>query len=440
MSRKNLANASQNDLGTALSGAQAAFAASNPKSLEQLEHAAAHMPGGNTRSVLFYPPYPLTMAKGEGCYLWDVDGHRYADFLGEFTAGIYGHSDPIIRSALHDALANGINLSAHNLLEGQLAEIICKRIASFESVRFTNSGTEASLMAIALAKATTGRSKILVFEGAYHGAAISFLSGPSRINVPHDFIVAPYNDADAARELITLHGKDLAAVMAEPMLGAGGCIPGTTDFLKTLRSETEKAGALLIFDEVMTSRLAYGGLQSQIGVLPDLTVVGKYFGGGLSFGAFGGKQSLMQAFDPRNPGALSHPGTFNNNVLTMAAGIAGLTHLYTRQAAIDLNTKGEELRRQVNALFKDSGTPLHFTGRGSVMNVHPTTGPIQRPSEAADGDYRLRDLYFFNLLSDGIYIAHRGLVALSLPIGETEIAQFLEATENFVNRHSQLFS
>jgi glutamate-1-semialdehyde 2,1-aminomutase len=406
----------------------------------QLERAAEFMPGGNTRSVLFYPPYPLTMAKGDGCYLWDVDGHRYADFLGEFTAGIYGHSDPNIRAALEEALSNGINLSAHNVLESQLAEILCERLPSLESVRFTNSGTEANLMAIALAKVATRRPKILVFEGAYHGSAISFLGGSSQINVPHEFIIAPYNDPDAARDLIALHGRDLAAVLVEPMLGAGGCIPGDEEFLKALREKTEEMGVLLIFDEVMTSRLSYGGRQEQLGILPDLTVIGKYFGGGLSFGAFGGKKELMQAFDPRRPDCLSHPGTFNNNVLTMAAGIAGLTHLYTRQAASDLNAKGERLRRQVNDLFHQHRAPLHFTGLGSVMNVHPAKEPINRPGDVAGRDRRLRELYFFDLLSDGIYIAYRGLVALTLPIDEIELAQFLRATERFLARRGHLFT
>lgn len=416
------------------------FTARNPLSRAQLDRAADFLPGGNTRSVLFYPPYPLTMVKGEGCHLWDLDGHRYTDFLGEFTAGIYGHSDPVIRAAIETTLANGINLSAHNVLEGQLAEILCTRLPSLQSVRFTNSGTEANLMAIALAKATTGRSKVLVFDGAYHGSAISFVGGPSRINVPHEFVIAPYNDADAARELIMRHARDLAAVLVEPMLGAGGCVPGTPDFLTTLRAETERHGVLLIFDEVMTSRLAGGGRQSLLNIIPDLTVIGKYFGGGLSFGAFGGCKELMAIFDPRHPGSLSHPGTFNNNVLTMAAGIAGLRDVYTEQAAVELNAAGDRLRQQLNDLFDANDAPFQFTGLGSLMNIHPNRGPIRRPTDATTGDRRLRELYFFDLLSDGIYIANRGLVALTLPIGKTELSHFLTATEQFLTRRRNLFN
>jgi glutamate-1-semialdehyde 2,1-aminomutase len=330
-------------LAWALDEARAAFADRNPESRAQFARAAAVMPGGNTRTVLFYDPFPLTIVRGEGCRLFDADGHVYVDLLGEFTAGIYGHSHPVIRRAIETALAGGINLSGHNKLEAELAAIICGRIPSVDRLRFTNSGTEANMMAIALAKAATGRGKILVFDGGYHGSTISFAGGASPINLPHDFIVADYNDVEGARRLIRTHGRDLAAVLVEPMLGAGGCIPGTLEFIACLREESLRVDALLIFDEVMTSRLSGGGRQAQIGISPDLTVLGKYLGGGMSFGAFGGRADLMDLFDPRRGRVLPHPGTFNNNVMTMAAGIAGLTRIYTPEIADQLSARGDAI-------------------------------------------------------------------------------------------------
>jgi glutamate-1-semialdehyde 2,1-aminomutase len=428
-----------NEIECALAKAKSDFAERNPKSHAQMEKAARFMPGGNTRTVLHYDPFPLTMSKGDACYLWDLDEHRYVDFLGEFTAGIYGHSAPAIRAAVERALKYGINLSSYNLLEGQLAKILCERFPSYEAIRFTNSGTEANLMALALAKATTGRTNILVFEGGYHGSVLSFGAGSSPLNVPHDFIRAPYNNPEMARDLIRRNSNSLAAVLVEPMLGAGGCIPGDTEFLALLREETQRSGAILIFDEVMTSRLAPGGRQQQIEILPDLTVTGKYLGGGLSFGAFGGRQELMASFDPRRPDCLSHPGTFNNNVLSMAAGIAGLTLLYTPQAANSLNTRGDRLRSDLNALFERFRAPFQFTGLGSVMNLHATRDQIKRPADTAGADNSLRELFYFDVLADGIFIAHRGLVALSLPIGEQEVAQFKWATEQFLSCRAQLF-
>ena len=238
------------------------------------------MPGGNTRTILYFDPFPLCMLRGEGCHLFDADGHRYVDLLGEYTAGIFGHSHPVIRAAIVDALNGGISLSAHNAAENRLANLIRERYASMELVRFTNSGTEANLMAIATAIAFTGRRRILVFAGAYHGSVLKFGGAPSPINVPHDFLIAPYNDIETARTLLREHAGELAAVLVEPMLGSAGCIPGDPPFLSMLADESRAAGALLIFDEIQTSRLSAGGRQALLGIRPDLTTLGKYHGGG----------------------------------------------------------------------------------------------------------------------------------------------------------------
>jgi len=208
----------------------AAYTARNRKSLESFSSATSVMPGGNTRSVLYYAPFPLSIARGEGCRLWDVDGHDYADFLGEFTAGIYGHSDPRIRAAIDSALDRGINLSGHNLLEAKLARIVCDRFPSIDLVRFTNSGTEANLMALVAATVFTGRRKILVFDGAYHGGVLTFTRGASPVNVPHEFVLSTYNDVDRTLRLIEAHAKELAAVLVEPMLGQAAAFRRTPNF------------------------------------------------------------------------------------------------------------------------------------------------------------------------------------------------------------------
>ncbi len=399
-----------------LAEAKRGYSLRNPASFERWQAAACAMPGGNTRTVLFFEPFPICMVRGEGCLLFDADGHRYVDLLGEYTAGIYGHSNPVIRRAIAAALDNGISLSAHNHLELGLARLICDRFTSIELVRFTNSGTEANLMAIATAIAATGRRRVLVFQGSYHGGVLAFGTGPSRTTVPHDFIVAPYNDTDGVRELIRRDGAALAAILVEPMLGAGGCVPGEPAFLEMLAEEARAAGAMLVFDEIQTSRLSPGGRQELLGISPDLTTLGKYFGGGLSFGAFGGRANLMSLYDPRRPDHLAHAGTFNNNVLSMAAGYAGLSQLLSPDALQSLNRRGDALRTALNEQFAESACGLSVSGLGSLMNFHAINGI---PSER---DVLL--LLFFDLLERGFYCSPRGLIALSLAVGDPELAEF----------------
>ena len=320
------------DIDAALSEAKETYVARNPKSFARFIEATAVMPGGNTRTSLHYDPFPVAMVKGEGCRLWDADGAEYIDFLGEYTAGLYGHSHPVIRAAIDRVLQSGINFGASNMLEPGFARAVCQRFG-LDRVRFTNSGTEANLMALATACAFTKRRSVMVFRGGYHGGVFTFATGGNPINAPFDFVVAPYNDIDGTLALIGQHGDHLAAIILEPMMGGGGCIAAEPAFLHALREAASRIGAVLILDEVMTSRLAPGGLQSLRGVQPDLTTFGKYIGGGMSFGAFGGRAEIMDLFDPRRPDALPHAGTFNNNVLTMAAGLAGLTEVYTPDAA-----------------------------------------------------------------------------------------------------------
>jgi glutamate-1-semialdehyde 2,1-aminomutase len=407
------------------------FTGANPASRRQFEAQARYMPGANSRSVLFYAPFPLTIAKGEGAALWDADGHRYADFIAEYTAGVYGHSAPEIRDAVVEAMQGGINLTGHNLLEGRLAKTICERFPQIEQLRFTNSGTEANLMALTAALHFTGRRKIVVFSGGYHGGVLGFGAKPLPTTVPFDFLVLPYNDAQAASEQIEKHGPEIAAVLVEPMQGASGCIPGRLDFLQALRDGATKVGALLVFDEVMTSRLGPQGLANRLGIRSDLTTLGKYIGGGMSFGAFGGRSDVMAQFDPRT-GSLSHSGTFNNNVMTMAAGYAGLTKLFTPEAAGALAERGEAMRARLNTLCAKEDVAMQFTGVGSLMNAHFVRGEVRCVDDLAVVDGRLRQLLFFHLLSEGIYASPRGFVVLSLPLTDADIDRFAAAIGSFI--------
>lgn len=420
------------NIDVALASAVEQFAAANPRSAAHYQESTSYMPGGNTRTVLYSSPFPLCIVEGWEARLRDADGRVYVDLLGEFTAGLFGHSDPVIRAAIDEALDGGVNLSGHNHLEAGLARIVCERFPSIDLVRFTNSGTEANLMAIATAMAWTGRKTILCFDGAYHGSMISFPPGGSPVTVPHQFVTAPYNDVEAALRVARAAGDDLAAILIEPMLGAGGSIPADHAFLQALRDEADRLGAVLIFDEVMTSRLSPGGRQAILGIIPDMTTLGKYIGGGMSFGAFGGRADLMRLYDPRDPNALMHAGTFNNNVLTMAAGYAAMSKLLTPERCVALNAAGDRLRDQLTQIFEQTGAPYAVSGLGSVMTIHPTG--------AEDVVPQLRDLLFFDLLQRGYYIARRGMIALSLPVTDEDLDGFLEAVTEMVDERHDVYA
>ena len=243
----------------ALVATEQRYASANPKSLARHLDATKHLPGGNTRTNMHFSPFPIGIARGEGARLYDHDGHVYTDMLGEYTAGIYGHSHPHIRAAIIEALDGGLNLGAPNRWEAELGRLMCDRFPSLDKVRFCNSGTEANLYAITTARACTGRSHVLVFDGAYHGGALSFVNANPML-APFPFIIAQYNDVEGCAALISGHQDELAAVLIEPMIGSGGGISADRQFLAMLREETRRRGIVLIFDEVMTSRLAPGGL------------------------------------------------------------------------------------------------------------------------------------------------------------------------------------
>ncbi|MEL6373654.1 MAG: aminotransferase class III-fold pyridoxal phosphate-dependent enzyme [Pseudomonadota bacterium] len=437
-----------------LDEARARYAQARPRARDVHEAACHHLPGGNTRTVLYHGPFPLRAERGEGAYLFDTDGHRYLNLLGEYTAGLFGHSHPAIMAALTRAQAIGMNLGAHNLAEAELARLVTQRFRVMERVRFTNSGTEANLMAVATCRHVTGRDKVMVFDGGYHGGLLYFGGGGIPINAPYAYVVAPYNDTEGTRALIEAHRDDLACILVEPMLGSTGCIPAQPGFLAALREGASAIGAKLIFDEVMTSRFAAHGSAVDVGsavgagddtpsealgggalagVAPDMMTLGKWVGGGMSFGAYGGAADVMAIYDPSREGAMPHAGTFNNNIFSMTAGAVALRDIFTPHVAADLHARGERLRAAINAIFADRGIAMCASGVGSLINVHAVAGPVTTPRDLANSIDEAKELLFLDLLERGYYIARRGFIALSMVITDDEIDGFLEALSQVVD-------
>ncbi len=405
--------------------ARAEYAERRPTSAHLAARAAEVLPGGSTRSVLDFAPFPFRVAHAEGARLTDVDGHTYVDLLGDYSAGLLGHRPESIRRAVTAALESGWSFGATHRDEIRLAELVCDRFPAIDQVRFTNSGTEANLMAVNLARHATGRDEVLVFDGAYHGGLLYFGAGGEALQAPFRFHRCSYNDLDSVDTVLREHGDRIAIALVEPMLGAGGCIPSRPGFLEGLRARCERAGVLLCFDEVMTSRMSAGGAQQRLGLRPDLTTLGKYLAGGLTFGAFGGRADLMAAFDPAAGGSLTHGGTFNNNPVSMAAGVAAMEHELTADRSERLFVTGEHLRRRLDEALLD--TPVSASGWGSLLGLHPTRHEITRPDDLRAVDGRLRELLFFGALERGCYFAPRGYLALSVELTAADLDRFVDA-------------
>jgi glutamate-1-semialdehyde 2,1-aminomutase len=391
------------------------FAARNPESARLHDEARAVLPGGHTRTILNHEPFPLTFVRGEGATLVDADGHEYVDLLGDYTAGLLGHGEPQVLDAVRDAMRQLASVGGVHPHEAELARLMCARFG-LDRVRFTNSGTEANLFAITTARMFTGRSKVLVFHGGYHGGVLFFATGAAPWNAPYPFVVAPYNDLAGTTALIEEHGDDLAAVLVEPMLGSGGCIPAEPAFLRGVFDAARAAGAVCIADEVMTSRHGRSGLAALLGVEPDVKTYGKYVGGGFSFGAFGGRAELLDQFDTSRPGAIPHPGTFNNNVASMVAGCVVLRDLYTADVAEAHTARGDRFRAEVADVLARHPLPVTVTGYGSMLALHGDTPELQ-------------ELLFLGLYLRGIYTAPRGMVNLSLPLTDGQLAAALGALD-----------
>lgn len=448
----------------ALEEAIARFTKANPASEKVFNRASEHLPAGNTRTTLFTPPFPLAVPIASGCQIRSADGDVYLDMVGEYTAGIYGHSHPEILESLERAVTSGFNFGATSPLEGELAARIKRRFnegAGLEMLRFTNSGTEANILATTTARVWTGRSKILVFSGGYHGSVLSFASKEVRdpMQMPGEFLIADYNSVSSVEETLAgIPADSLAAILVEPMQGAGGCSPASRAFLQFLRARATALKALLIFDEVMTSRLHYaGGLAGKYGIKPDLLTMGKYLGGGMSFGLFGGRREIMELFNPTSGGVLTaadgsqtqmlltHSGTFNNNVMTMNAGIAG-SKILTADVLAKLNGLGDYLRQSVSKILVERGIVaaaseeemqdiatvprgrIWITGIGSLNAIH---------FGVDDELQTLRDLFYFHMAENHIYGTRRAFVVLTIQHTKEDVDRYVKCVESFVEKWGQ---
>ena len=412
------------DLDRLLAEAHARYRERNPESLRLYEAGREVMPGANTRTVLHYSPFPVTIARGDGAMICDVDGHEYNDFLGEYTAGLYGHNNPTIAAAIHAALDRGVTLGGPSLVEAKLARLMCDRFPAVERLRFCNSGTEANLLALSAARAFTGRSNVVVVDGSYHGGVLTF-AGDSPLNVPMPFHRVVFNETDAAVDAIHRIGDTLAAVLVEPMVGAGGNIPASPEFLQGLRDASAQTGALLIFDEVMTSRLTARGLHGHYGIRPDLVSFGKYLGGGLTFGAFGGRADILDRFDPARADAWPHAGTFNNNVLTMTAGYTGLAEVYTAAVADEFFASGNRFRETFAAALAELELPVCVTGLGSMMTLHFSRETPRAPRAKSAAVEALLELVHLDMMERGEFFARRGMINLSLATRARQMERFV---------------
>jgi glutamate-1-semialdehyde 2,1-aminomutase len=426
-------------LADAIDKVETSYKLRHSKSAHRQAIAAEHMPGGNTRTAVYYSPFPLTFTSGKGNRLTDLDGFSYLDLLGEYSAGLYGHSNPIVRAAMTQAIDDGLVLGGPNLYEACLAEAIRARFPSIDLIRFTNSGTEANLMALVAVRALSPRrSRIMVFDGGYHGGVFYFRSGCSQLNAPFDWLICKYNDIEGTRTVLRTHAASIGCVIVEPMLG-GGCIPGKREFLYMLREECTANDIVLIFDEVMTSRLSPAGLQGLLDITPDMTTLGKYIGGGASFGAFGGRRDIMERFDPARLDSFAHAGTFNNNVLSMAGGLAGLTQVFTRAEAVRINAVGDRLRDRLNEIAAARGAPFQATGVGSLIGMHFSRQPNQGEADIDAGNradefaqHAVETLFHLEMLNQGYYFARRGYIALSLPTTQADCDSFADAVDAFL--------
>ena len=418
------------------------YAARRPGSEALHKRATGPLPGGNSRSQLFFEPFPFYVEAAEGPWLHDVDGFTYLDLVNNYTSLIHGHPTPEMREKLQEQLGKGTAFGAPTEVEVLLAEEIVQRVPSVEQVRFANSGTEACLYAIRAARVVTGRHDIIKAEGGYNGGFESVQVSVKHIgDEPTDSVPEPgippgiaerthifqFNDTESAVRVIEEFGSQSAAVIIEPMQGSAGGVPAEPGFLEAIREATRRTGCLLIYDEVMTLRLGYGGLQSELGVLPDITAMGKIIGGGTPVGAYGGSADIMAVTDPRRPDGLMHAGTFNANPLTMASGLLTLK-MFTPEKAQEINRRGNDLRDWINATCRERVLPLVATGYGSLVQVHGGTTPPRSYRESSRRPKLPLQVLFFMLLEHGIFAPPgRLMMTVSTPMGDAELDQIKTA-------------
>ncbi|MBW9121937.1 aminotransferase class III-fold pyridoxal phosphate-dependent enzyme [Microbacterium trichothecenolyticum] len=373
-----------------------------PTSAATFARARASMPGAETRAVTYYWPFPTVIDRGEGAELVDVDGLRYIDVVNNYTSLVHGNAQPEVAAALGPVLRRGTVFPALHDSQIALAEALVARIPAVELLRFTNSGSEASALALRIARRATGRRSITIAEGGYHGAVPPFTSGEPEITR------TPYNDISALQSTIT---DDTAAVFMEPFLGAGGVIPGDPVFLHAVQRRAREVGAIFVLDEIQSLRNAPRGMADSLGLQPDLITLAKLIGGGLPIGAVGGRADLLELTSPLVPGRLDHAGTLNGNVAACVAGRAALRRLDA--AAIDwLNTAAEGLALGIEAAGEAAGLPVTVTRAGSILNVHPGSAPVRAPRDAGRAA-GCRAALHLGLLVEGIYTTPRGMINLS---------------------------
>jgi glutamate-1-semialdehyde 2,1-aminomutase len=429
-----------------------AYRAATPNSRNEFERARKTMPGG-AKGAYFYAPYPVTMARGEGCHLWDVDGRHYVDFANHHTAQILGHCHPSVTAAVQARLTQGIVLGAPTGIESELAEEICGRVPSVERIRFCNSGTEATLHAVRLARGYRQRPMIAKFEGGYHGShdAVEIsvapsldLAGPAdapnavpgvrgiSAHAAEETLLLPYHNEAAVEKLITAHCDELACVMLDPK---AGIMPLRPDFVRFVCNIAQEHGILLIFDEIVGFRLELGGMQALFGITPDLSTFGKIIGGGFPVGAFGGRADLMDLLDSsKGATGFFQSGTFSAHPVAMAAGLATLREL-TPAAFTHLNQLGEHIRAGLNELFQRKRIAAQVVGTGSLFSLYFTPELLLNYRSMASNNRSLAHRVFLALLNEG-YALNPGLImnSISLAMGIEHIEGLISATERAIHQ------
>ncbi len=430
------------------------FISNTPKSKKLQAEAADYLPGGSSRGTAYYDPYPTFVDHGEGHYVYDVDGNRYMDFMINATSLVLGHAHPEIVRVLQEQAAKGTAFSGPTEAQIRLSKILCDRVPSLDTIRFTNSGTEGTLMAIRTARAFTGKYKIAKFEGGYHGtheyAAVSVRppadkldpNGPTAIpehpgqppSVSEDVIVLPYNDLEGSKAMINQHKDNLACVIMEPVASAFGYLPANLEFLQGIRNLTDDLGILLIFDEVQSFRVGPGGVQELLGVIPDMTTFGKIIGGGMPVGAWGGRRDIMALLDPTDGGAIvAHAGTFNANPMTMVAGEV-VMHNLTPEVYKRMNDLGEMLRQKLRAIFDELEIPVQITGIGSLFGIHFTDQEITDYRSVLRGNHNLSKALFTGLLNEGTLLQTGCAGAMNVLTTEQDVDALVDSVRRVVQR------
>jgi glutamate-1-semialdehyde 2,1-aminomutase len=393
------------------------YLARTPRSRSLFERATESLPGGSTRTTVYAAPYPPYIDSGAGLRLRDVDGNVYRDFLGNYTSLILGHAHPAVVAAVEAQVRRGSAFAAPTETEIELAEEIHRRVPSIERIRFSSSGTEATMFAMRAARAFTARPLIGRFDRSYHGTHDGVMVGTAGVPGAMSGLIVdlPWGDPDGIEAALRGRENDLAAIIIEPVQGAGGVRAPEPEFLPFLRSFTDRHGALLIFDEIISFRVSPGGAQGLFGVRPDLTTLGKIIGGGYPLAAFGGRSDVMDIFDQRRSGAVSHGGTFNGSPVAAAAGLATLREL-TPETYVRLEALGMRLRTALTEVIERDGLDARVATVGSLFQVFSGEG-VTAFATGVTGGASL----FLGMLLEGFYLAPRGMGAIPAIADESDI-------------------